>query len=277
MKKLLAPAALATALIVLGCSSAEGTTDTTDPPVASGSTGIAPLTTPPADSGPVGTTDPGPASGDVGYAGFVSGLKAAGANVESAPSVNQPFFTYEQISITVDGQTVHIFEYGSDQEASDDAALVAPNGGSIGTSMMSWVAQPHFYRAGNLIVLYVGNDNGVTEVLETVVGAPFVTGGASMLPLPMGNEESSSGFDRLLTASDVAEIAGSAVSLQEKRDYKAMAGGEQIASMDNWFGSTYQTGRGIGLTYSVIDFVSAEAARAHYDSMLAEAAGMVPM
>jgi hypothetical protein len=197
--------------------------------------------------------------------------------VKPAVNVDQPFFTSEQISITVNGQTVQIFEYASAQEASDDAALVAPNGGSIGTIMISWIAPPHFYQAGNLIVLYVGNDSGVTDVLERVVGAPFVSGGASMLPLPVDNTESTDEFDRLLTASDVAEIAGSAVSLQEKRDYKAMAGGEQVASMDSWFGSTYQTRRGVGLTYSVIDFISAEAARAHYDSMLAEAAGLVPM
>jgi hypothetical protein len=39
--------------------------------------------------------------------------------------------------------------------------------------MMMWVATPHFYEAGKLIVLYVGEDSGVVGVLEEALGPQF--------------------------------------------------------------------------------------------------------
>jgi hypothetical protein len=35
------------------------------------------------------------------------------------------------------------------------------------------VATPHFYKAGRLIVLYVGDSTGVTNVLEAELGQQF--------------------------------------------------------------------------------------------------------
>jgi hypothetical protein len=42
--------------------------------------------------------------------------------------------------------------------------------------MIDWIAPPHFYRAGRVLVLYVGEDEGITEVLTNTVG-PQMTGG----------------------------------------------------------------------------------------------------
>jgi hypothetical protein len=39
--------------------------------------------------------------------------------------------------------------------------------------MVTWVAAPHFYKGGRLIVLYVGEDGGVIEVLDQVLGSQF--------------------------------------------------------------------------------------------------------
>ena len=50
---------------------------------------------------------------------------------------------------------------------------ISQDGSSIGTTMVTWVAAPHFYAAGRLIVLYVGEDGGVIEVLDQVLGPQF--------------------------------------------------------------------------------------------------------
>jgi len=39
--------------------------------------------------------------------------------------------------------------------------------------MPFWVAPPHFYKAGRIIVLYVGENAAVTEALDTVLGPQF--------------------------------------------------------------------------------------------------------
>jgi hypothetical protein len=39
------------------------------------------------------------------------------------------------------------------------------DGGSIGTSMVGWIATLHFYNAGHLLALYVGDDQAILELL----------------------------------------------------------------------------------------------------------------
>ena len=103
-------------------------------------------------------------------------LRAAGASVEVGGPIGQVFFSVPGQVLTIDGADVQVFEYPGPEEAQRDAALVAPGGSSVGTTMISWVAPPHFYALGRLIVLYVGDDAGVTQRLEAALGPPFAEG-----------------------------------------------------------------------------------------------------
>ena len=107
---------------------------------------------------------------------LVNRLEAAGATVEMTGTVSQPFFTPEGQVITVNGQDVQVFEYENEADAKAEADLVSPDGGSVGTSMMSWIATPHFYNNGKLIVLYVGDDIDTITFLEAVLGTQFARG-----------------------------------------------------------------------------------------------------
>jgi hypothetical protein len=42
--------------------------------------------------------------------------------------------------------------------------------------MVSWMDTPHFYKTGKIIVLYVGSDTTVLELLEGVLGPQFAGG-----------------------------------------------------------------------------------------------------
>jgi len=54
-----------------------------------------------------------------------------------------------------------------------EASQVAPDGGSIGTSMMMWMDDPHFYKVGRIIVLYIGSDEQTLTLLQSVMGTQF--------------------------------------------------------------------------------------------------------
>ena len=115
------------------------------------------------------------------YISLVDNLRAAGATVEPAGEVSQTFFAVPGQAITVNGGTVQVFPYADEAAASAAAAGIAPDGGTIRLTpaaggaarvvSISWVATPHFYRSGPLIVLYVGDDPAVTAVLTAVLGA----------------------------------------------------------------------------------------------------------
>jgi hypothetical protein len=107
------------------------------------------------------------------YVSLIDNLRAAGTTVEPKGEVSQAFFSVKGQVISVNGGEVQVFEYADESAAEADAALISPDGGSIGTTMVTWVAAPHFYKIGKLIVLYVGNDSAVIKVLESVLGPQF--------------------------------------------------------------------------------------------------------
>lgn len=104
------------------------------------------------------------------YVSLVDALRAEGATVEPAGSVSQPFFSVEGQAVTVNGEQVQVFEFADAATVDAAAEDISPDGSSVGTSMMTWVAPPHFYKAGKLIVLYVGENEAVLTALESVLG-----------------------------------------------------------------------------------------------------------
>ena len=158
-----------TAAWVTACGGQSARAKTADPT----STSVPVVETSPEDTGEqtsVFVSHGGPVED---YVSLIDNLRASGATVEPVGEVEQAFFSVTSQVITVNGNDVQVFEYADAEAAEADAALVAPDGGSVGTTMVTWVATPHFYQTGKLIVLYVGDDSGVTEVLETVLGPQF--------------------------------------------------------------------------------------------------------
>jgi hypothetical protein len=106
-------------------------------------------------------------------ASLTAALEAGGATVETGESVLQPFFTPEGIILKVNGADVQVFEYESPEEMENEASQVSSDGGSIGTSLVAWLDAPHFYKAGRIIVLYVGSDAAVLDLLEGAIEPQF--------------------------------------------------------------------------------------------------------
>ena len=106
-------------------------------------------------------------------ASLIEALRAAGAGVELGDGIEQGFFSVTGRLIRVGSADVQVFEYASAQALEADAGQVAPNGGSIGTAMVTWVASPHFFKSGRVLVLYVGDDSRVLAWLQTALGEQF--------------------------------------------------------------------------------------------------------
>ena len=106
-------------------------------------------------------------------ASLLAAMQDAGGTVEVVDSVDQVFFSPQGSIISVNGADIQVFEYESPEAMEAEAAQVAPDGGSIGTSMVTWVDTPHFYKTGHIIVLYVGSDAATLDLLETVIDSQF--------------------------------------------------------------------------------------------------------
>ena len=102
------------------------------------------------------------------------------------------YFAPQGQVLTVNGEDIQAFEFGSAEEADAAAGGVSATGSSIVTtmadgtqkaSMVTWVVPPHFYKAGKLIVLYVGCDGDVIDALQEAMGPQFA-GGAGVSQCP---------------------------------------------------------------------------------------------
>lgn len=126
---------------------------------------------------PPNSTEPRSARASSGpgadYLRLIDRLAALGAQVESNGEVDQPFFSVKGRTITVDGEDIQIFQYDDPALADAEAALVSPDGSSVGTSKPHWIAAPHFFKGHQLLVLYVGDSGAVLKLLEAALGQPF--------------------------------------------------------------------------------------------------------
>jgi hypothetical protein len=142
-------------------------------------------------------TEPGPpmwpsptGTATFDYHAFVDALKAAGVTAPlveegGAPLLNRDVRVY-QVELggsglgqgtRFDGVVVQVYEYPDQALQQADVGQISPSGSPIGDRMVSWVDQPNFWGRGRLIVLYVGREPAVIQLLDQVMGDPITDHG----------------------------------------------------------------------------------------------------
>jgi hypothetical protein len=100
----------------------------------------------------------------------VATLRRAGLTVEvTDQTVTQPFFAVPATIVRVNGQDLQVFIYGSVAARRADSDQISPDGTQIGTSIISWVAQPHFVAAANVLTLFVSNDEALARQIAAAI------------------------------------------------------------------------------------------------------------
>jgi len=98
------------------------------------------------------------------------------SHVERMPRTSFPFFSVNAERLSVNGENVHVFDYPSDSSAEREAQMISSGGTPIGTTQISWVNTPSFYRRSSTIVLYVGRTSEIATALTNVLGQPIAGG-----------------------------------------------------------------------------------------------------
>jgi hypothetical protein len=96
--------------------------------------------------------------------------------VEPGGTIDQPFFKVQGQSLKVNGGDVQVYVYDTADAMEADASQISADGSSVGTNMVEWTGTPHFFKVGNLLVLYLGDDQTILGLLQTVLGSQFAGG-----------------------------------------------------------------------------------------------------
>jgi hypothetical protein len=117
-----------------------------------------------------------PFEGDVtDYASLAEAIKSRGILVEHIEEIaaESSSFSVPTHVISVGGADVQVFEFQSESDAQASSLTISEDGTEIGTSIIRWIDTPHFYTKGKLIVLYVGQNPEMTNLLESLLGTQF--------------------------------------------------------------------------------------------------------
>jgi len=107
-------------------------------------------------------------------ASLIDALRTQGFDVQPAGEVEQPFFEVSGTVLKLGGADVQVFEFTDATAAKQAMATIGPDGNPP-TMMIDWVGSPHFYQAGKIIALYIGDDKAIIEALTKTLG-PQVAG-----------------------------------------------------------------------------------------------------
>ncbi|HVT02445.1 MAG TPA: hypothetical protein VHL58_03610 [Thermoanaerobaculia bacterium] len=112
-------------------------------------------------------------SSQSGWSAIEQRLRAAGLAMTAAGTIEQPFWTRQARVFSTPAGDIQVYEFPSAADAQTAAKQVGGGGGTIGTSSMAWMAPPHFFRSGNVIVIYLGSSAETLQKLEAVFGKQF--------------------------------------------------------------------------------------------------------
>jgi hypothetical protein len=91
--------------------------------------------------------------------------------------ISQPFFGVRGRIVNAYGGDIQVFEYETPEAMEAESRYVSPDGYTFKTSSrvtsVEWIAPPHFYKTGRVIVIYLGIDAQITSLLETALGKQF--------------------------------------------------------------------------------------------------------
>lgn len=123
-------------------------------------------------------------SDELTLASFAHSVSESGAAVALRGGVKQPFFAVDGQVVDIEGEPVQVYEYQGVDEARMAANTVTADGSAIAagdnTTLVDWISTPHFYQRDRLIVVYVGEQDAVLNVLDGTLGAAFA--GAAAYP-----------------------------------------------------------------------------------------------
>ncbi len=98
-------------------------------------------------------------------------LRNEGLAVTVGQTVSRPFLQATGTELRVENATLQVFEYPTENAAERDLTAVSSDARTIGSTQMTWQGDPHIFRSGRLVVLYVGDDDRILDALEDTLGA----------------------------------------------------------------------------------------------------------
>ena len=138
----------------------------------------------------------------IDHSGLLSNLSASGLSILEAGEISQPFFDVKGKSVSINKSNIQIFEYNSPEAMEAVSKSISADGTIIKRTNVDWIDAPHFYKSGRIIVIYIGKDETIINLLEKILGKQFAG-----RQTPIDSMESSSTTTMTATVPDLSPVS----------------------------------------------------------------------
>ena len=104
---------------------------------------------------------------------FTKSLDKIGYKTELTKADDEGFLSGTLTKINIGEDTIGLYEYKNNQQMLHESKTISCDGSMVGNSIYEWKAKPHFYKNGNIIVSYFGENKKIIETIEKFMGKQF--------------------------------------------------------------------------------------------------------
>jgi hypothetical protein len=115
--------------------------------------------------------EPPAADPEFGFTDVAIALVDAGALVTDEGTAPGDPFTVQARVLSMSSRQVRVYEYPTVADRRAEQSTIAMGGWSVNATPVEWIGNPHYWTAGRVIVLYLGDDAEVIDSLTRALGA----------------------------------------------------------------------------------------------------------
>lgn len=98
----------------------------------------------------------------------------AGYKLEDSVNTKKDYFKGSETDYLMANDVVRVYEYNSATDLEQDIKRIAPNGLTINGTDANYTKKPYYYRKGNSLIVYEGNEPAYIDEFKTMYGNPLV-------------------------------------------------------------------------------------------------------
>lgn len=108
-----------------------------------------------------------------GSANFANDIRNAGYDVTESTDNRSDYFTGNETDYMLGGDVVRLYEYNSAADLEGDINRIAPDGMTINGTNANYNSRPYYYRKGNSLIVYEGNEPAFINEFRNIYGEPL--------------------------------------------------------------------------------------------------------
>jgi hypothetical protein len=109
-----------------------------------------------------------------GATNFRDDVVNAGYNIKEAANRTKNYFTGKETDYLAENDVVRVYEYSSAQDLEGDIKRISKNGLTINGTDANYTTRPNYYRKGNSLIVYEGNEPTYVNHFKTMYGNTLI-------------------------------------------------------------------------------------------------------